>query len=118
MKAVLQEVLDRVPEALGAAIVGLDGIPVEKVAARPSFNIDLAAAEWIGLVKRASSSMRAQALAGEPEEISVASGSGLAIMRSLGEDYYLCLFVGPDCMAGRARYEVWRAGVQLQQALA
>src|SRR3989442_1419270 len=45
MKAVLQEILDRIPEALGAAVVGLDGIPVEKLAARPTFNIDLASAE-------------------------------------------------------------------------
>src|SRR6266481_6282730 len=81
MKAVLQEILDRIPEALGAAVVGLDGIPVEKLAARPSFNIDLASAEWISLVKRASAALRGATPAGGPEEISVTSRSGLAILR-------------------------------------
>ena len=117
MKEVLQEILDRVPEALGAAIVGLDGIPVEKLAARPSFNIDLASAEWIGLAKRAASSLRSVAASGGPEEISVVSRSGLAILRWVGGDYYLCVVIGPECIPGRARYEVWRAGMQLEQAL-
>src|SRR5207249_6835493 len=58
MKAVLQDILDRIPEALGAAVVGLDGIPVEKLAARQSFNIDLASAEWISLAKRAAAALR------------------------------------------------------------
>ena len=118
MKAVLQEILDRIPEALGAAVVGLDGLPVEKVAARPSFNIDLASAEWIGLVKRAAAALRAATPPGGPEEISVTSRSGLAILRSIGGDYFLCVVVGPDCLQGRVRYEVWRAGLQLEEALA
>ncbi len=117
MKAVLQEILDRVPEVMGAAVVGLDGIPVEKVAAKPSFNIDLASAEWIGLVKRAAASLRAMAASSGPEEISVTSRSGLAILRSIGGDYYLCVIAGPECLLGRARYEVRRAGLQLEQTL-
>jgi len=118
MKSVLQEILDRVPEAMGAAVVGLDGIPVEKLTAKPTFNIDLASAEWVGLAKRALSSLRAMAASGGPEEISVSSRSGHAILRSIGGDYYLCVVVGPECIPGRARYEVWRAGLQLEQALA
>jgi predicted regulator of Ras-like GTPase activity (Roadblock/LC7/MglB family) len=117
MKSVLREICDRIPEAMGAAVLGLDGIPVEKLAALPTFNIDLASAEWIGLAKRAVASLRAMAASGGPEEISVLSRSGLAILRSIGGDYYLCVVVGPDCIPGRVRYEVWRAGLQLEQAL-
>jgi len=117
MKSVLQEILDRIPEAMGAAVIGLDGIPVEKLAARPSFNIDLASAEWIGLAKRATASLRAVGASGGPEEISVKSQSGLAILRSIGGDYFLCVVVGPECIPGRARYETWRAGLQLEQTL-
>ena len=84
MKAVLQDILDRIPEALGAAVVGLDGIPVEKLAARQSFNIDLASAEWISLAKRAAAALRSATPPGGPEEISVTSRSGLAILRSIG----------------------------------
>jgi len=48
----------------------------------------------------------------------VKSQSGLAILRSIGGDYFLCVVVGPECIPGRARYETWRAGLQLEQALA
>ncbi|HEU4403529.1 MAG TPA: hypothetical protein VFT43_15635 [Candidatus Polarisedimenticolia bacterium] len=116
MKAVLQEVLDRIPGSLGAAVVGLDGIAVEKVTARPEFNIDLASAEGIGVVKRAGASLRERP-PGDLEEISIATHSGLTILRSLGSDYYLCVVVGPESLAGRARYEAWRAGLQLQEAI-
>jgi predicted regulator of Ras-like GTPase activity (Roadblock/LC7/MglB family) len=116
MRTVLQEVLDRIPGALGAAVVGLDGIAVEKVSSTGAFNVDLASAEGIGIVKRAVAGLR-----GDPrdqlEEISVSCRSSLTILRSLGSDYYLCVVIGPDCLSGRARYETWRAGQQLQQAI-
>ncbi len=117
MKSILQEILERVPEALGASVVGLDGIAVEKLAAQSSFSVDLASAEWAGLAKRAAASLRSQGAVGGPEEISVSSASGLVIVRALGGDYFLCLVVGPACIPGRARFEAWRAGLQLQQAL-
>jgi predicted regulator of Ras-like GTPase activity (Roadblock/LC7/MglB family) len=116
MKALLMELLDRLPGARGAAVVGLDGIAVEKVSAQASFNIDLASAEVVALAKRArpSGADGADLL----EEISVTSRSGLTILRSIGGDYYLCLVVGPDGIPGRARFEAWRVGRQLEHAVA
>lgn len=118
MKAILDDILDRIPEALGAAVIGVDGIPVETVTAQASFNIDLAAAEWVALAKRAAAALQGATPPGGPEEISVVSRSGLAILRSIGGDYFLCVIVGPSCVPGRARYEVQRAGLQLEAALA
>jgi predicted regulator of Ras-like GTPase activity (Roadblock/LC7/MglB family) len=118
VKRILQDALDRTPGSLGAAVVGLDGITVERAAVDEGLvNLDLASAEGIGLVKRALGSSRDQGGA-PPEEISVQSRLGLTILRALGADYYLLLVVGPECIPGRARYEAWRAGQELQQELA
>jgi predicted regulator of Ras-like GTPase activity (Roadblock/LC7/MglB family) len=117
MKKALQEVLGRIPGALGAAVVGLDGIAVEKAVVPGGLNIDLIAAEGINVVKRALASLRDPS-GGPIEEIAVTSRSRLVIMRSLGHDYFLCVVVGPDAVAGRARYEAWKAGLELQQAIA
>ena len=114
MKVLLRELLDRTPEALGAAVVGLDGITVEKVSVQ-SFNIDLASAEVIALARRAQP-FRDES-ADRLEEISIASRSGLTILRSIGGDYYLCLVVGPDGIPGRARFEAWKAGRLLEQVV-
>ncbi len=116
MKAVLQQVLDRIPGSVGAAIVGLDGIPVEKVAARDDPNMDLVSAEGINVVRRANASMDSRP-GDRADEIMITSRSGLTILRSLGSDYYLCLVAGPDCIPGQARYEAWRAGLLLQETI-
>lgn len=116
MKTVLQEILQRVPGALGAAIVGLDGLAVEKVTSEASFNIELASAEGIHVVKRVAASLK-----GTPrervEEVSVTAGGVLTVLRSLGSDYYLCVVARPESIPGRVRYEAWRAGLQLHAAL-
>lgn len=116
MRSVLQEVLDRIPGSLGAAVVGVDGIAVEKVAARGEVNIDLLSAEGINVVKRAISSLRDEP-ANPLEEVTIVSRRRLTILRALGSDYYLCVVAGADTMPGRARYETWRAGLQLQEAI-
>ena len=118
MKRILQDALDRTPGSLGAAVVGLDGITVERATVDEGrINLDLASAEGIGVVKRALGSLRDQG-GDRPEEVSVQSRGGLTILRCLGAEYYLILVVGPECIPGRARYEAWRAGQELQQALA
>ena len=116
MRAALHDVLDRIPGALGAAVVGLDGIPVERLTAQEGFNIDLASAEGIGVVRRASGTLRD--LPEEMlEEITITYRSQLMILRSLSADYYLCVVVGPETILGHARYETWRAGQQLRAAI-
>ena len=116
MKALLMEMLDRLPGARGAAVVGLDGIVVEKVTVQPSINMDLVSAEVVSLAKRARPSGGNDG--DRVEEISVTCRSGLTILRSIGGDYYLCLAIGPDGIPGRARFEAWKAGRQLEHAVA
>lgn len=116
MREVLQEAVGRIPGALGAAIVGLDGLAVEKVGVHEEFNIDLASAEGIGVIKRATSTLQSDAPEA-PEEVSIVWGSRLTILRSLGRDYYLCVVVGPEAFPGQARFETWRAGQQLKEEI-
>ncbi len=116
MKVLLQEIIDRLPGALGVAVVGLDGVPVEQVASDQDFSIELASAEGMGIVLRAVSTE--PGVGGEPlEEITVSRPKRLTILRALGPDYFLCLVVGPESPPGRARFEAWRAGLQLREAV-
>ena len=116
MRMVLQEILDRVPGALGAAVVGIDGIVVEKAVATRDLNIDVAAAEGINVVKRAVASSREDGA--EPlEEMTISTRARCTILRVIGSDYYLCLVTGPEAIPGQARFEAWKAGLQLRQAI-
>jgi len=116
MKEVLQEIVNRVPGALGAAVVGFDGIPVEKVAIGDGVNIDLVSAEGVGVVRRAVIPGR-DSLGDRPEELTINRRSGTTILRWIGSDYYLCVVLGPDAIPGQARYEAWRAGLKLEAAI-
>ena len=116
MKAVLQEIIDRVPGALGAAVVGFDGIPVEKVAVGDRVNIDLVSAEGMGVAKRAATPGR-DARTDRLEELTINRPSGITILRWIASDYYLCVVLGPEGIPGQARYEAWRAGQKLEAAI-
>jgi predicted regulator of Ras-like GTPase activity (Roadblock/LC7/MglB family) len=117
MKAVLQEILDRTPGVVGAAVVGADGIAVEKVSTDAAINLDVVTAEGMHVVKRAAGMTGGRHPAGV-EEISVTGGAGLLVLRSLGSEYYLCIVARPECIPGQVRYQAWRAGHRLQAALA
>jgi len=117
MKSVLQEILDRIRRRWGRR----DGSRhPRREACGPSgrSTSDLASAEWIGLAKRATASLRAVAAPGGRRRSRVKSQSGPRSCDRLGGDYFLCVVVGPECIPGRARSKTWRAGLQLEQALA
>jgi len=116
MKPVLHDMLTRLPGALGAAVVGLDGIPVEIATAGPGVNMELVAAEGIGLVRQ-SGWTQAGDNSTSPEEIAIAGPSRVTILRALGAGYFLCLVTGPGTIPGKARYEAWRAGLRLREVL-
>jgi len=116
MKLVLDEMLARLPGALGASVVGLDGIPVETSTTVMDVNMEVVSAEGIGLVRR-SGWTPSSADAESPEEIAVSGPSRLTILRALGSGYFLCLVAGPHTIAGQARYEAWRTGLKLRQVI-
>jgi predicted regulator of Ras-like GTPase activity (Roadblock/LC7/MglB family) len=116
MKPVLDAVLDRLPGALGAAVVGPDGIPVEMVVRQPGLNLEWTAAAGMDVVRR-TAAQGPEASGAPPEEVCIARGGGLTILRSVGAGYFLCLVTGPGAIAGQARYEAWRAGLQVREVI-
>ncbi len=116
MKTVLDAALGRLPGALGAAVVGPDGIPVETVVRNADVNMEWAAAEGMDLVRRVATAP-GRGTAGEPDEITIAADARLTILRSVGAGYFLCLVAGKDAIAGQARYEAWRTGLMLREVI-
>jgi predicted regulator of Ras-like GTPase activity (Roadblock/LC7/MglB family) len=116
MKAVLDAALDRLPGALGAVLVGPDGIPVEMATRDPRLNLEWTAAEGMDVVRRTAAERR-EGPAEVPDEITISGTSRLTILRSVGGGYFLCLVAGPGAIAGQARYEAWRAGLRLREVI-
>lgn len=118
-KELLQSIVERTEGSLGALIMGLDGIAVEKVIgeAGNEANLDVAAAEFTSLVRSAQRSGTDIGL-GNLREVVVALDSATVMMRLIGREYFVVLALVPAGNLGRGRYELRKAELQLTKEFA
>ena len=110
----LESILGRVEGGVGALIMGTDGIAVEKVlgAAGSDANLDIAAAEFISVVRgaqRASANMGF----GPLRELVVTTDQFYFLLRLMAQDYFLVLVLGQGGNLGRGRFELRKAELDL-----
>src|SRR6185503_2515193 len=118
-KETLQAVVERTEGSLGALIMGVYGIAVERLLkeAGQEANLDVAAAEFTTLVRSAQKAGKDTGL-GSLREVMIALDGAVLIMRLLGRDYFVVLAITPDGNLGRARYELRKAELQLKKEFA
>jgi len=118
-KQSLENILERTEGSLGALIMGIDGIAVERLLkeAGQEANLDVAAAEFTSLVRSAQKAGKDTGL-GNLRELMISLDDAVLIMRLLGQDYFVVLAISPDGNLGRARFELRKAELQLKQEFA
>jgi predicted regulator of Ras-like GTPase activity (Roadblock/LC7/MglB family) len=118
-RAALEQILERTEGGLGALIMGMDGIAVEKVLLEEgqNANLDVAAAEFTSLVRSAQNSGLDTGLGGL-RELVLSLESVSVIMRLLGREYFLVLAVRADGNLGRGRFEARKAELGLKKEFA
>jgi predicted regulator of Ras-like GTPase activity (Roadblock/LC7/MglB family) len=118
-KQMLANIIERTEGSLGALIMGLDGIAVEKIIgeAGNEANLDVAAAEFTSLVRSAQRTGNDIGM-GKLKELVVSLDSAIVMMRLLGHDYFVVLALSPEGNLGRGRYELRKAELQLTKEFA
>jgi predicted regulator of Ras-like GTPase activity (Roadblock/LC7/MglB family) len=118
-KESLENIIERTEGSLGALIMGIDGIAVERLLkeAGQEANLDVAAAEFTSLVRRAQKAGKDTGL-GNLRELMISLDEAVVIMRLLGSDYFVVLAISPDGNLGRARFELRKAELQLKKEFA
>jgi predicted regulator of Ras-like GTPase activity (Roadblock/LC7/MglB family) len=118
-KEVLETIIERTEGSLGALIMGVDGIAVERFLKESGqeANLDVAAAEFTSLVRNAQKAGKDTGL-GNLRELMISLESAVVIMRLLGRDYFVVLAIGPEGNLGRARFELRKAELQLKREFA
>ena len=113
-KNLLETIMERTEGSLGALIMGLDGISVEKVLgeAGAEANLDVAAAEFTSLVRSAQRAGNDTGL-GNLKELMVSLDQAVVVMRLLSRDYFVVLALSPEGNIGRGRFELRKAELQL-----
>lgn len=118
-KETLEAIIERTEGSLGALIMGIDGIAVERSLkqAGQEANLDVAAAEFTSLLRNAQRAGNDTGL-GHLRELVITMDDAIVLMRLLGREYFVVLAISPDGNFGRARFELRKAELQMASEFA
>lgn len=112
----LNAISNRIEGALALSLVDSDGIPVESVSSDPSLDLEVLAAELVIQVRSISENHRELSV-GDVEQFSVITERATLIVSAVSRDYYLLLVLDEGGNYGRARFELRRARLLLEDDL-
>jgi predicted regulator of Ras-like GTPase activity (Roadblock/LC7/MglB family) len=118
--ALLKQILERVEGAVGAMIVGLDGIAIEQELSDPTANdgrLSMIAASYATLLRN---SMRTSfdAGVGSLQEMTVTSENMTLVIKLINPEYFLLISLKSTGNLGRARFELRKAQLLLEEEFA
>jgi len=118
-KETLEAILERTEGSLGALIMGIDGIAVERSLKQEGqeSNLDVAAAEFTSLLRNAQRAGKDTGL-GNLRELVITLDDAVILMRLLGQEYFVVLAISPQGNLGRGRFELRKAELQMAREFA
>ena len=100
---ILKEVVNGTEGALGALIVGLDGIPVEEYSVSSDMDIQSMTVEYSSLLKEIEKGSQAAQM-GSTKEVTVLAEKAMIMLRRLNDDYFFVLILKPEGNFGKGRF--------------
>ncbi len=100
---ILKNVVHGTEGALGALVVGLDGIPVEEYSVSSELDIQSMTVEYSALLKEIEKGSQAAQL-GSTNEVTVIADKAMIMLRRLNEEYFFVLIIKPGGNFGKGRF--------------
>jgi len=100
---ILKEVVNGTEGALGALIVGLDGIPVEEYSVSNDMDIQSMTVEYSSLLKEIEKGSQAAQM-GSTKEVTVLAEKAMIMLRRLNDEYFFVLILKPEGNFGKGRF--------------
>jgi len=100
---ILKEVVDGTEGALGALVVGVDGIPVEEYTTTQELDLQSMTVEYSTLLKEIEKGSQSAQL-GTTKEVTVMADKALIMLRRLNDEYFMVLIIRPDGNFGKGRF--------------
>lgn len=113
----LQKVLQTIQGAKAIAIIGRDGIAVERLAIDDEPNLDLATAQFTDIAKKLQLA-NLELEAGGLREMIQKTDKYVVVLTTITPEYFLMLILGENGSLGRARFELRKASVAFYEELA
>jgi predicted regulator of Ras-like GTPase activity (Roadblock/LC7/MglB family) len=100
---ILKEVVHGTEGALGALIVGLDGIPVDEYSLNGDLDLQSMTVEYSALLKEIEKGSQAARL-GSTKEVTVIADKAMIMLRRLNDEYFFVLIIRPEGNFGKGRF--------------
>ena len=104
---ILEDMVKRVPGAVGAVFSDWEGEPVDQFAHIPALDIQLVGAHWGVVWSQATERLGAHAL-GAVEELLIEGDRAIVLVRLVSEGYFVVLATKRDAHLATARRELER----------
>lgn len=111
---VLREVAERVDDCVGLVVMGMDGIPIERLVIDEGINFEALSAECTTLLKN-SRQAAVDVEVGKLRELIVMTDLVVILVAAITEDYVLLGAVRQGSNYGRARFLMKRATLKLEK---
>ena len=114
----LEAICGRVQGAMGATLMGFDGIAIETAELKAPEGVEFQSllVEYSGILSQIQKTAEGLQM-GDASEVSIRTEKIVAVARPLTPDYFVLLALSPDGNIGRARYELRVAGPKLASQL-
>lgn len=112
---ILRAIVAKTDGAVGALIMGIDGIAVARAdGTDPAIDIDVVAAEYTTLIRKSVRNTEDAEL-GTLRELVVAAERYAFLIKPITPEYFLVLVLGARGGLGRARFELRKAQLALEE---
>jgi predicted regulator of Ras-like GTPase activity (Roadblock/LC7/MglB family) len=100
---ILKDVVNGTEGALGALVVGVDGIPVEEFSLSQDLDLQSMTVEYSSLLKEIEKGSQSAQL-GSTKEVTVIADKAMIMLRRLNEEYFMVLIIDPQGNFGKGRF--------------
>ncbi len=100
---IMKEVVNGTEGAVGALIVGLDGIPVEEYSVSQEMDIQSMTVEYSALLKEIEKGSQTAQM-GSMREVTVIADKAIIMLRRLNDEYFFVLVIKPEGNFGKGRF--------------
>jgi predicted regulator of Ras-like GTPase activity (Roadblock/LC7/MglB family) len=100
---ILKEVVNNTEGAIGALIVGLDGIPVEEYSVTSDMDVQSMTVEFSSLLREIEKGSQSAEM-GSTREVTVIADKAMIMLRRLNDEYFFVLIIKPDGNFGKGRF--------------
>ena len=100
---ILKNMVTGTEGALGALVVGLDGIPVDEYSVGSELDMQSLTVEYSSLIKEIEKGSQTVHL-GSTNEVTIMAEMAMIMLRRLNEEYFIILVIKPEGNFGKGRF--------------